>query len=343
VNVEMKKNLVEVTFVRLVLIFLLVFYHSFAMYSGAWVREITPPNILLYDWMDRLSFSFMLESFVFISGYVYGYQSANNSSTHLFLVVKKKFKRLVIPSLVFGIAYIFCFNLYSQFNISIIYDLFNGVGHLWFLPMLFWCFVIMSIIEPYIKKSNVKTCLFLSFFFALLSVFPMVFRFDNALYYFPFFMGGFLSWQFNISVSRKKVILLTFYFLAAFVILSLFNLYIIEMAKNSNLIMKTLLLMISVAGKFAYATLGVYLVFCLMIFIRNSKFTLSIFWIRISELCFGVYLLQQFILIFLIDNTNIYRLFNDYLFPWAIFFITLIVSLLVSLLIRKSKIGRELI
>ena len=69
-----KKVLVEIVMVRLCLIILLVFFHAFAIYGGAWNRVFTPPHIEVYFWLDWLSYSFMLETFVFISGLLFGIQ-----------------------------------------------------------------------------------------------------------------------------------------------------------------------------------------------------------------------------------------------------------------------------
>lgn len=69
-----KKLLTNVAVIRPILIVLLVFYHAFAPYSGAWEPIEGFPEIPAYWWLDWLSYAFMLEMFVFVSGYVFGYQ-----------------------------------------------------------------------------------------------------------------------------------------------------------------------------------------------------------------------------------------------------------------------------
>lgn len=42
---------------------------------------------------------------------------------------------------------------------NIIWKLLNGCGHLWFLPMIFWCFVLVYLIEitpPYGKYLIIR-------------------------------------------------------------------------------------------------------------------------------------------------------------------------------------------
>lgn len=100
--------LYDAAILRLVLVFLLVYYHAFAIYSGAWDSLNGYPEIKAYWWLDKLSFAFMLEAFVFVSGYVFGYQVRCKGEEKLKAdsVIVGKFKRLMIPCLLFSIIYI---------------------------------------------------------------------------------------------------------------------------------------------------------------------------------------------------------------------------------------------
>ena len=64
-----KKVLEDVVFIRIVLILLLVLYHSFAIFNGAWEKPSGVPDISAYWWVASFSYSCLLETFVFISGY----------------------------------------------------------------------------------------------------------------------------------------------------------------------------------------------------------------------------------------------------------------------------------
>lgn len=70
-----KKFFGYICLIRVVIILLLIIYHSFAPFCSSW--EIIPGmngQYTLYSWISLLAYSFMLESFVFISGYIFGYQ-----------------------------------------------------------------------------------------------------------------------------------------------------------------------------------------------------------------------------------------------------------------------------
>lgn len=64
--------------------------------------------------------------------------------------------------------------------------------------------------------------------------------------------------------------------------------------------------------------------------------------ITLSENCFGVYLFQQFVLK-LIYNSHIPQVINPVCLPWISFAIALIISLLLTVCIRNTTIGKSLL
>ena len=134
-------KLQEVLLTRPILIVFLVVYHAFIVYAGGWTQPAGFVPHEGYAWIARLSYSFMLEMFVFISGYVWAYQLLDlNRRTSFAGLVQQKSKRLLLPSIVFSLAYLLCFSRDLISSPRLLYDLLSGVGHMWFLPMLFWCF-----------------------------------------------------------------------------------------------------------------------------------------------------------------------------------------------------------
>lgn len=78
INLKRKVYLEDVVVLRLSLIVLLVLYHSFCIFSGAWEVPKDYPLIPIYWWIAKTSYMFMLETFVFISGYLFGFQVQKN-------------------------------------------------------------------------------------------------------------------------------------------------------------------------------------------------------------------------------------------------------------------------
>lgn len=135
--------------------------------------------------MDELSYACLLETFVFISGYILGFQVNKKGDGYIrkanpFLT--KKIKRLILPSITFSIIYVFLFNRYDKSLPSIVYDVLSGVGHMWFLPMLFGRFVFVFLVE----KMNLSTKSIVGVLFIMLfaSLIPLPFRLSTAMYYF---------------------------------------------------------------------------------------------------------------------------------------------------------------
>ena len=159
-KVNIIKQLDDVNFIRPIVILQLVILHSFTMYGGGWTFPEGINNVRAYFWIARLFNSFMLEMFVFLSGYLFAYQIFHlHKKFTLKSLLKSKFKRLIIPSIVFSLFYSILF--YSKpFNVwNYVYDILNGMGHMWFLPMLFWCFVFSYFIIKIKLNEKVKLIL----------------------------------------------------------------------------------------------------------------------------------------------------------------------------------------
>ena len=153
----------DVAAIRLSIILLLVIYHSLCIFTGAWESPYSPPiQVPIYDCVGMAIHSFQLETMVFISGLLLGYYAIRKPKTMSFhACVVKKAKRILLPSLIFGIIYYIIFYDLSAPWYTIIFKLFNGCGHLWFLPMIFWCFVftyLISITPPvgFLKEIDIK-------------------------------------------------------------------------------------------------------------------------------------------------------------------------------------------
>lgn len=145
-----KKNyFVDVVIIRLSLIFLLVFYHSFAIYSRNWSSPFSfVPDISIYYWLSVCTHGFQLEAMTFISGLLLGYTIKRHPERLSFHgCVIKKIKRILLPCFIFSFIYFLIFNEKDMAWYESMYEIIIGCGHLWYLPMIFWCFVLLYYIE----------------------------------------------------------------------------------------------------------------------------------------------------------------------------------------------------
>ena len=114
-----KPMLMDVVLMRLCLIFLLVVFHAFCIYTGGWDKPYDSfPYIPLYDWFGMLTHGFRLQSMVFISGILFGFTLTRHPERLCFKsCVVRKAKRVLLPCYIFGIIYWLMF--YYQPNVDI--------------------------------------------------------------------------------------------------------------------------------------------------------------------------------------------------------------------------------
>lgn len=337
-----KTNLDEISIIRPILILILVFYHAFCPYSGAWEPfEGIKPNSC-YHWLADIAYSFMLPMFVFQSGYVWAYQRNRKGFENFPQLIMKKGKRLIIPSIIFSIAYLLIFG--NQNNKTIIDTLTNiltGVAHMWFLPMLFGCFVSSWIINQ-IRSYYLKWCIIIVFY--LISFVQLPFHLDRIFNYLVYFQIGYDIYKLKDKIKSNcyQLIFLWITFLIIFIGCNIIKDSIWDYIHLSNTIInKAILMEINNFLTLAYSIYGIAGMYLTALFF-SRKFKIPQWLINLGNLCFGVYLFQQFILIWIYYYTELPEYLGNSL-PWSAFTFTLLASISITYLIRATSIGRKLI
>ena len=114
--------------------------------------------------------------------------------------------------------------------------------------------------------------------------------------------------------------------------------------KAFTLMEKAFVLLSSNFLKLIYSTSGIMFLYLIVTkFTNNKTFKLKNYVINASSLCYGVYVFHQFILIYLYYHTDFPKYFGSYLLPWFGFVVTIIISILLTKITLKTKIGRFLI
>lgn len=336
----------DVMIMRPIVIFLLIVTHSFTMYTGgSWALPDGIHKVWAYNEITHIAFSFMLETFVFISGYLFGMQQKKQISFKVFL--KKKLQRLIVPSIMFSIVYIACFNCEEFQSGGVILSILNGAGHLWFLPMLFWCFVMTYFLSKI--KTNDKIKIALCFILALLSgLLPLPLRLDKACYYILFFYFGVYLYPRRTKIidyiSIQKTILLIIIFVVSYVAFSYGKqtLSECEMITISSKLLRVLGMKLCTI---IYSSTGLVMLFVVSNYALKNKdeWQCPLWLVSINRLCFGIYIYQQFILKFLYYSTSLPQLMGIYWLPWVGLAITMIISIIFAKLTVQTKMGRVLI
>ena len=284
----------------------------------------------------------MLPMFVFISSYVFSFKEETiGRKESIWPVIIKKAKRLYLPSILFSLIYIplapksILGNV--VYNIQLIL---NGIGHMWFLPMLFWCFPILWLL---FKIRFIWLRFAISFLFAIAPTLSLPLQVGAALNYsFYFLLGYELYKKKNDYYGYLRIVITWLIFITLFIGFTIIkNKYL---TTNSEDTFITQVIVLS-ANKFAtliYSTLGIIAMLMTAISV-TSRNSISPMIVKIGTYCFGVYIFQQFILQIIYYHTTLSQVVRNGVLPWLGFIVALIISLLLSYLLRLTKVGRSLI
>jgi hypothetical protein len=346
IQVMKQKTLNDVILLRPLAILLLVVYHAFIVYRGGWRAPAGFHEIKTYWWIATASYSFMLELFVMMSGYVFGFQMLELKKKYtLKYLISNKFKRLIVPSIVFSILYYVIFRWNDPLRpLKAIYDVLCGIGHMWFLPMLFWCFIGAYLLLLIKASDGLKLTLCICI--AIVSFLPLPFGIGSSMYYLLFFYLGILLYKNREYLlvkfgSRKWIYAFGMAYLITFVCFTLLKEEIVF--TTDSIVTKALEIAFSKAMMIIYATLGCLFAWLLANTFLQVKKAIPTWIIAANRLCFGVYLYQQFILKILYYHTSLPMPLGAYWLPVLSFILTLVLSMIFSFLTRTTKIGRMLI
>ena len=333
----------EVTLMRTILALLIVFMHSFTCYNGSWKEPAGYVDIPLYKWLTRTSFAFTLEAFVFLSGYLFAFQRITLQRTDGFWkLTSNKLKRLILPSIIFSVLYFVLFFEYKGLS-DAMYSIINGCGHMWYLPMLFWCFLGGWLLEQIKIKDGWKIA-----FLVVLNLFTIIilpFRLSSAFSFMVYFYSGFLFYKYADKIkpliTLKRMVVIWLVFVIFFVVFR--PLRDVLVTNNSqSMYLKLMVYVGNNACQLLYASVGLIAFYGTTVYFTQHH-QLSETTKKIAACCFGIYLFQQFVLQLLYYKTNFPLWVGPYWLPWCGFFFASVIAFILSTLLIKTKVGKFLI
>lgn len=346
-SINNKKILIDVVLMRLTLIILLVIFHAFAIHTGGWPPLYnTFKPILAYDWFGMFTHIFQLEAMTFISGLLMGYQNLRKpDSIKTFSFIIKKIKRILLPCLIFGIVYYTLFGDLSASPLLIFYKLINGCGHLWFLPMIFWCFLLTYLIANKISPLKYKNILIFSLLWLIFNPIAMLPFGLGALgrYFFYFYLGFCLKQEIvKFPANNKRnllaaLLLLLVFFVSWKLIRGYWQGDMGYIERMGRFIVSNCLNVITVISA-VFLCYGIANMSKVIEFVQHEPILVTL-----SGYCYGVYIYQEFILRLLYYKTSMPIYTDEYLLPWLAAGITLIVSLMLCHITLRFRFGRFLI
>lgn len=310
---------------KFVAIILVVFAHCSRMYTGLGV--VTPVRSSGFlGHLTEYIYSFHMPLFFMISGCIFAYCIEHGKYHDRKEFIKKRVCRLLVPYLIFGLFYVAPVMIFFHFTSDNYFSyIIHGIllsldsRHLWFILALFWINIIAIMTKSLYNKHQTFILLLInSLILCLVSkYFPFEFRLQSAAFYqFFFFLGMAFNKYYDWLEEKLPLKPLFSIFFGAFLILQFY-------LNPSSL-------------KIIDAVLGSLMI--LLFSMTFGKQDLPSFINHIAKNSYGIYLFHPMIIYILFHYT--YRLnISPFILCFSIFVISFILSYLLTLIVRKIKIG----
>lgn len=155
-------NVDSCTFVKTMLMMMVVLYHSIIFWGSGWFSAYEPERTIdiaavVANWLN----SFHVYCFILTSGYIYSFLRFESGKYQKYgTFIAGKVKRLIIPycfvSLIWAIPIGRYFYNYSLIDVVKNYLLGINPSQLWFLLVLFFVFIIVWPLSETINNNNIK-------------------------------------------------------------------------------------------------------------------------------------------------------------------------------------------
>lgn len=214
---------------------------------------------------------------------------------------------------------------------------------MWFLPMLFWCFIGEWLLEK-VKIGDGWKLGFLVCF-NLFRPIALPLQLAPFTYYMVYFYGGYLVYKHSDkikkSITNKRIVWFWILFVVVFILFRPLK-ESLTIGVQDNMLFKIITYSSRKLCQLLYASIGTMAFYCTAVWYIQKK-KLKQFTVKLASCCFGIYLFQQFVLELLYYKTTIPTMLGPYWLPWCAFCVTLILSYFISYLMLKTKFGRFLI
>ena len=338
------KKLYDVVVIRSLATVMVVAFHAYGMMYWGKFPDMTEKYNDLYFGINQFVLNFRMPLFVFISGFLFSYLEREKGKYPTFIgLLKNKFKRLIIPYLVFATIYMLTTGMDFSFKIL----LSGWLAHLWFITTLFWCFIFtrLSSFVPYSHTPHFKFGLLGISFIALFINLPKLGLLGIQYFqewFFWFYLGYAISpyrEQLYSYLSKRKIWLLVF--ATMYCMELLYTLRFAESEEERGYLMH-----------FAHLAIVLLIWYIINWGIRHSTkiwYENAIFR-ELNRTSYGIYVLHYWIQTMLLSS-NVMQLLNIetlatkhvYIFPFLFFLLSLTASYIGTKMLLKTRVGRFLI
>ncbi len=329
----------DIAMLRLLCITIVVFFHAYGMMYANHFSEATASIYRdKYEFFNQTYLiNIAMPMFVFISGFLFGGQLLKKQTVPFTKMVKSKFMRLMVPFFVFTTLFMFTQNAVSlkpfyQWTYS----------HLWFLPMLFWCFISAWLLRPLIMSDKMYVSIpTLIILFAIAipdKVFPMIIGLHHINTDLCWFALGAWFFKHEKTLIPESDVLKVF---AIIIGLTIFGVVMTLFPQEYG--QKTI-------GGIISSISAIYALWILFAWIPWKNFAFTGFLMTLSACSFGIYIFHNWLEAHMVSRTaqrllNLEYLASEhiYLYPFIFSMLAFAISFGITWILLQFKIGRKLI
>ena len=338
---DRKTELSNCTFVKTVLMLIVVFYHCIVFWTGTWFTQNPVQESELLSILARWMNSFHIYGFTLVSGYLFYFvKHEGNRYSQFMLFTVNKAKRLLIPYLFVSVIWVIPFAVYFfQYDVIDIIKRFvfgTSPNQLWFLLMLFCLFMVFYPLSSFFEKHNIGGGVVVIVIYGIgligLMILPNVFQIFRACSYIPLFWLGFKIRQCGSQWLRR--IPVTVWLVG--------NILLFVITQYLSGFDGIIFVLLNLGFSFVLHIVGALMAFIVLQKIADKfKWKESRLFGLLSKNSMSVYLFHQQVIYIFVTWLN--GLINSYVNASVNFIGTMIVSLLISRVMMKFKWTRILV
>lgn len=326
--------------IKSVSIMVVVAFHAYGMmYANHFPAVSEAYREMYFDLNQYVLIDIAMVAFTFCSGFLFKYLLTINKYSTWRKLLSKKAVRILLPYFVFSLLFQITTNSFDL--MAIIRG--NGFQHLWYLPMLFWCFIISYAIEKYYGGGILTMLVVLAIAAFTAStqgkLYDINIPFLNMtgwLRWFIWFYLGEMCFQHSEIIRQKIDEFYLVYPLSAY--------YIFVTCFYPTIYADFTWYSISAMGAI------MVVIWYLTMKVDWNRYIIGRYLIYLALFNFGVYIFHYWIQGFLISNTakrilHLDQLASEHmvLFPLCFFIVSYIVSIMVTMIFYKFKLERKLL
>ena len=347
-QISPKKRNHFLDFTKAFAIILVVFGHCIQLGSG---ENYLKEGLFFDNIIFKYIYSFHMPLFMLISGYFFAY-GINKEAKDIFI---NKFKSLIVPILTWAILALVIFIavkcLKNDFSIisTIKHYIAYSLHSLWFLWAVFWCSLIVIIINKIFKD---KTLIYV-LIFAVSFLTPDGYNLHLYKFMFPYFIIGYFYKKYNCQEKLSKIYNSNYFICTSgaifFILLYYFERESYIYVSKHTILNKDIINQLSIdLYRYFIGFIGSIFTLSLLIKIYNIIkkqiiFKENNFILTIGKNTMGIYIISDFINTYILNRVNSFITYPNFFIIGIESVLVILISILIIKFIQRYKILNKIL